>query len=93
MEFNYQDKGNYFRGLLILIGKDNVIGNEERQKILEIADRLGFDAKFCNNAVSEFLENKYISNQPPKFSSSILANLDFSSAFSFFSWSICDFKP
>lgn len=73
MEFNYQDKGNYFRGLLILIGKDNIIEIEERQKILEIAKRLGFDRKFCNDAVTDYLENKYISPQPPKFSSTILA--------------------
>ena len=25
MDYDYQDKGNYFRGLLILIGKDNKI--------------------------------------------------------------------
>ena len=72
MEFNYQDKGNYFRGLLILIGKDNIIEDVERAKILEIASRLGFDPKFCNDAVSEFLDNEFISNQPPKFSSTIL---------------------
>lgn len=72
MEFNYQDKGNYFRGLLILIGKDNVIGKKERQKILEITNRLGFDPKFCDEAVTGYLENEYIDNRPPRFSSPIL---------------------
>lgn len=73
MEFNFQDKGNYLRGLLILIGKDNIIDDAEREKTLEIGNRLGFDPKFCNDAVSEFLDNEYISDLPPIFSSTILA--------------------
>jgi hypothetical protein len=73
MEFFYQDKGNYFRGLLVLIGKDNIIGNEEKAKILEITNRLGFDPKFCNDAVNEFLENSYVDTNPPVFSSKIIA--------------------
>ena len=73
MEFFYQDKGNYFRGLLILIGKDNIILEEEKQKVLEIGNRLGFDPKFCIDAVNEFLENKFINSEPPRFSSKIIA--------------------
>jgi len=68
MEFNYQDRGNYFRGLLILIGKDNIINQSEKNKIIEIGNKLGFESNFCEEAVSDFLSNKYVSTLPPKFS-------------------------
>jgi hypothetical protein len=73
MELNFQEKGNYLRGLLILIGKDNIIDNKERRKVLEIGEKLGYDPKFCDDAVNEFLENSYISMEPPIFSSKIIA--------------------
>jgi len=73
MEISYEEKGDYFRGLLILIGKDNNINQHERNSILEIGERLGFENKFCNEAVENFLENKYIDLGPPKFSSDTVA--------------------
>ena len=73
VEYNYQDKGNYFRGLLILIGKDNNIDTSERKTLLKIGEDLGFDPKFCNDAVSEFLSNEFINLQPPKFSIQTIA--------------------
>lgn len=69
MEISYNDKGNYFRGLLILIGKDNIINQRERNSILEIGEKLGLENKFCNDAVENFLGNKYIDESPPLFSS------------------------
>lgn len=69
MEISYNDKGNYFRGLLILIGKDNIINQHERKSILEIGEKLGLEDKFCNDAVENFLGNKYIDENPPLFSS------------------------
>ncbi|MCB0730674.1 MAG: hypothetical protein KDC88_06545 [Ignavibacteriae bacterium] len=73
MEFNYQDKGNYFRGLLILVGKDNIIEQNERKTILSYCEKLGFEKRFCEDAVSNFLENSFIDKNPPKFSSIDLA--------------------
>ena len=73
MEIGYKDKGNYFRGLLILIGKDNIINKQERNSILSIGEKLGFENKFCNDAVENFLENPYIDTDPPIFSSYSIA--------------------
>ena len=73
MAFDFQDKGKYFRGLLILIGKDGNIDINERKAILKICDKLGFESKFSDEAVNEFLENTYIDNAPPKFSSQDIA--------------------
>lgn len=80
MELSYQDKGNYFRGLLILIGKDNIIDENERIKVVELGKKLGFDPKFCRDAVNNFLENDYIDTKPPKFSSKLTAEKFFEDA-------------
>lgn len=68
MEITYQEKGEYLRGLLVLIGKDNIIDEKERQKIVEIGQKFGFSRSFCEEAVTDFLENEFISTEPPFFS-------------------------
>lgn len=68
MKLTYQDKGNYFRGLLILVGKDNLIHEKERSGLLKICHKLGYEQKYCENAIQEFLDNKFIDQSPPKFS-------------------------
>lgn len=73
MVFDFQDKGKYFRGLLILIGKDGNIDGKERKAILKISEKLGFESKFSDEAVNEFLENTFIDKTPPKFSSKEIA--------------------
>lgn len=69
MILDFQDKGKYFRGLLILIGKDDNIQKDERKSILGICEKLGFDSKFCDDAINEFFENSFIDKSPPEFSS------------------------
>ena len=81
MEFSFQDKGNYFRGLLILIGKDNIIDENERIRLMELGKKLGFERKFCSDAINDFLENKFIDLNPPKFSSIETAEKFFEDAF------------
>lgn len=73
MEFFYQDKGKYLRGLLILIGKDNIIDPDEKKRLHEVGKRLDFDPRFIDEALDEFLENEYIDKNPPKFSSRLVA--------------------
>ncbi|HOI29928.1 MAG TPA: hypothetical protein PLZ15_09255 [Melioribacteraceae bacterium] len=68
-----QDKSNYFKGLLILIGKDKNISENERRSLSELANILGFDRVFCDNAISELLENEYIIEDPPAFSNPDIA--------------------
>lgn len=76
MILEYQDKGNYLRGLLILIGKDNIINEIEKKKVLEIGEKLGFEKNFCIDSVNDFLENEYINMEVPVFSSKKIA-IDF----------------
>jgi len=74
-EFEYLDKSNYFRALLILIGKDNIISENERKRILEIGKNLGFEKKFCEEAVNDFLYNHFVDLSAPKFSNQEIAKL------------------
>ena len=68
MKLSVVDRGNYLKGLLVLIGKDNLITDEERELVLIAGHKLGFEKQFCITAINEILENEYISNEPPKFS-------------------------
>jgi len=63
------DKSKYLKGLLILIGKDKIIAEEEKKLLMEVSNILGFDPDFCENAINELLENEYIIEEPPVFSS------------------------
>lgn len=68
-----RDKSFYLKGLLILIGKDRKISETERNLVVFIGRSLGFERKFCETAVSELLDNKYITDEPPKFSHPLIA--------------------
>jgi len=75
IESEYLDKSNYFRALLILIGKDNIISENERKTILKIGKKLGFEKKFCEEAVNDFLYNHFVDLSPPKFSNTTITEL------------------
>ena len=73
MKISVVDGSNYFRGLLLLIRKYRKIAEPEVQLMQRIGKALGFGKEFCDNAIREVLENEYIEDSPPKFSSSELA--------------------
>ena len=73
MEIKVQDKSNYLRSILVLIGKDGKIGKEERQMVLKLSHILGFSKSFCEEAVNDLLENEYIIDDPPLFSEKAIA--------------------
>ena len=75
MKFTLLDRSNYLRGLLILIGKDRKITNEEKEMMRKLSDALGFSREFCEDAMSELLENEYIMEEPPKFSNIEVAKI------------------
>jgi tRNA G18 (ribose-2'-O)-methylase SpoU len=73
MNISVIDGSNYFKGLLLLIRKDNKISKEEHALITRIGKTLGFEKMFIENAVNEILDNKYISTAPPVFSTKEIA--------------------
>ncbi len=75
MALNPLDRSNYFKGLLILIGKDREISDSERGMMKKLAEILGFNQKFVETAINELFENQYILEDPPLFSSQVVAQM------------------
>jgi hypothetical protein len=73
MKLTLLDKSNYFKGLLLLIGKDGKISEKERDVLLKVGKTLGFEREFCESSIDTMLENKYLVGLPPKFSESSFA--------------------
>lgn len=73
MKITVIEGSDYFRGLLLLISKDRKISEPEIILMKRIGKTLGFEKDFCNQAIQEILENKFVLNEPPKFSTNELA--------------------
>ncbi len=61
------EKSNYYKGLLILIGKDRIIDSRERELMLEIGKILDFERRFCEAAIDDLLRNTHIADDPVTF--------------------------
>jgi len=72
---NVLDRSNYFKGLLILAIKDNVIAEEEEKLLMDVGSKLGFEKNFCHNAIQQSLGNEYLVQTPPVFSNKDIAEL------------------
>ncbi len=73
MEISILDGSNYFKGLLLLIRTDRKITDSEIALMKRIGKSLGFEREFCENTIDQILENKYIVDEFPQFSSKELA--------------------
>jgi hypothetical protein len=73
MKISVRDASEYFRGLLLLIKKDHKITETENGMMKRIGQALGFEREFCADAIRDLLENKYILDAPPEFSTRDLA--------------------
>lgn len=67
------DASNYFKGLLLLIRKDRKLTEPEIALVKRVGKALGFEQGFCDSAINEILENAFIVDEPPTFSSKELA--------------------
>ncbi len=75
MFINPIDKSNYFRGLLVLIGKDKDVSQNESDIIKKLGNILGFNHDFVNSAIKDIFKNKYITEEPPLFSNNNFAEI------------------
>lgn len=73
MEIPQLDRSNYLKGLLITARKDNQLSETEISIIKKISVRLGFSSDFFEETISNLLHNKYITEEPIKFSSQNIA--------------------
>jgi len=67
------DRSNYLKGLLITARKDNQLAESEIIIIKKLAIRLGFSSDFFEETITNLLENKYITEEPIKFSNPDIA--------------------
>ena len=58
------DRSSYYRGVLVLIGRDRIIHPDEQKLALEIGRLLDFDKRFCEAAIADLLENEHINEDP-----------------------------
>jgi len=73
MKASLMDRGKYYRGLLVLIGRDRIIDPRERELMLQFGKMLDFDKRFCEAAIADLLENKHINEEPILFEESAIA--------------------
>lgn len=62
------ERGNYYRGLLVLIRRDRAIDARERELMIRFGQGLDFDRRFCEAAIDDLLINKHIRDEPMVFS-------------------------
>ncbi len=67
------DASNYFKGLLLLARKDKKTTQSEIDLVRRVGRTLGFEREFCDNAIEEIHENRFIVDEPPGFSTRELA--------------------
>jgi uncharacterized tellurite resistance protein B-like protein len=73
LDISQLDRSNYLKGLLITARKDNQLSETEISMIKKLANRLGFSSDFFEETISHLLENKYITEEPIKFSDQDIA--------------------
>jgi hypothetical protein len=80
MALSLLERSNYYRGLLVLSGKDRIIDPRERQLMLEIGKLLDFERRFCEAAIDDLLVNTHIKKEPVLFSNPSIAECFFRDA-------------
>ncbi len=73
MKASLIDRGKYYRGLLVLIGRDRIVDSREHELMLHLGKILDFDVRFCETAISELLRNENINDEPIQFDASAIA--------------------
>ena len=73
MKLTMMDRSTYFKGLLLLIKRDNIVTSEEKLLMTKIGIILGFEKVFIKNSINDLLENEFLTNDVPIFSSKSIA--------------------
>lgn len=73
MDIPQIDRSNYLKGLLITARKDKQLTETEKDILKNISAKLGFSTDFLNEITANLLVNKYITEDPIKFSSQNIA--------------------
>jgi hypothetical protein len=68
MKLSQKVISHYYKGLLVLLRRDRIIDDREKDLMLQIGEILGFDKRFCEATIDELLSNKNITRDPVVFS-------------------------
>lgn len=75
MQMTLADRSNYFKGLLLLARKDNIIADEEKAVLLRLGQILQFNREFCEQTIHYLLSNPHMDDSAPLFSNKECAEL------------------
>ncbi|MEJ5261279.1 MAG: hypothetical protein WHT45_01260 [Ignavibacterium sp.] len=73
MQIPVQDRSNYLKGLFITAKLDKQLNQTEKDILKKISDKLGFANDFYEETIRGLLANKYLSEEPIKFSDEKIA--------------------
>lgn len=73
MQISVQDRSNYLKGLFITAKLDKQLNQTEKNILKKISNKLGFANDFYEETIRGLLANKYLSEEPVKFSNKIVA--------------------
>lgn len=73
MKLTVRDRSSYFKGLLLLIKKDNRVSEGEEKIMTKIGETLGFEKLFIQGAIKELMENEFLTDDIPLFSDQSIA--------------------
>lgn len=73
MQIPVQDRSNYLKGLFITAKLDKQLNQTEKDILKKISDKLGFANDFYEETIRGLLANKYLSEEPIKFSNKKIA--------------------
>ena len=62
------ERSLYFKGLMLLIRKDQVVGEGERALMMRIGRLFSFEKEFCQKVIDEIMTNRHVVDEPPLFS-------------------------
>jgi hypothetical protein len=73
MKITVREAGEYFRGLLLLVGADQRVTHQEQLLLERAGKSLGLEQEFCRGTMREILENPWVEISPPYFLDRTLA--------------------
>jgi hypothetical protein len=68
MKLSLLSRSSYYKGLLVLLRRDRVIDDREKELMLQIGKILDFDKRFCEATIDDLLSNAHITREPVIFS-------------------------
>jgi hypothetical protein len=73
LKITLKDRAFYFKGLLLLVCRDRVIRDSEKDLLTSVGRAFDYETGFCETTIREALNNPYLTDDPPRFSNPEIA--------------------